>query len=51
MVHCYDADASSFVDSLGCQNKFSVNNRFDVKENVEHALDFVLHLSHHFWSW
>jgi hypothetical protein len=27
-----------------------VNNPFDVKENDDHALDFALHLSHHFQS-
>jgi hypothetical protein len=30
---------------LDCQGEFFVNNRFDVKENYEHALEFALHLS------
>jgi hypothetical protein len=37
------------IDCLDFENEcFFVNNPFDVKENYEHALDFVLHLSHPF---
>jgi hypothetical protein len=38
------------IDCLACEDKFLVNNPFDVKENYEHALDFVLHLSRIFLS-
>jgi hypothetical protein len=30
------------IDCLACQDEFFVNNPLDVKENVEHALDFDL---------
>jgi hypothetical protein len=33
---------------LAYQDKFFVNNPLDVKENDEHALEFVLHLSRFF---
>jgi hypothetical protein len=33
------------IDCLACQDKFFVNNLLDVKENYEHALEFVFHLS------
>jgi hypothetical protein len=33
------------IDSLVCQDEFFVNNPLDVKENDEHALGFVIHLS------
>jgi hypothetical protein len=30
---------------LACQEEFCLNNPLDVNENVEHALDFALHLT------
>jgi hypothetical protein len=30
---------------FACQDKFSLNDPFDVEENDEHAIDFPLHLS------
>jgi hypothetical protein len=33
------------IDSLACQDEFFVIFPFEVNENDEHALDFVLHLS------
>jgi hypothetical protein len=33
---------------LACQDEFLVNKPLPAKENDEHALDFVLHLSHFF---
>jgi hypothetical protein len=35
---------------LACQDEFLVNNTFDVKENYDHALDFVLRLPRSFRS-
>jgi hypothetical protein len=34
------------IDCLACTDKFFMNNHLDVKENDEHALDFILHLYH-----
>jgi hypothetical protein len=39
------------IDLLACQDKLFMNNPLDIKENVEHALDFAVHLSHFFRSW
>jgi hypothetical protein len=57
MVRCLDATASSFIakvvcgiDCLACQDDFFVNNPLDVKENYEHALNFVLHLTRLFFG-
>jgi hypothetical protein len=47
MVHCNDATANSFVATVVCGIDCLVfqNNLLEVKENDEHAFDFVLHLS------
>jgi hypothetical protein len=34
--------------TLTCQNEFLVNNRLDVKEDDESALDFAFYLSRYF---
>jgi hypothetical protein len=36
------------INCSACLEAFFVYNPLDVKENVEHALDFALHLSHFF---
>jgi hypothetical protein len=41
---------SSLCNGLACQDEFFVNIPHDVKENDEHALNFVLHLSRLFQS-
>jgi hypothetical protein len=47
-----DITVVSGIDCLACQDEFLVNNSRDVKENYEHALDFILHLSHRSrWGW
>jgi hypothetical protein len=33
------------LECLACQDELFVNNLFAVEENLEHALEFVLHLS------
>jgi hypothetical protein len=38
------------INCLACQDELFVNNLFAVKENVEHALEFALHLSRLFQS-
>jgi hypothetical protein len=56
--HAVDAKCNRSMQNwrFGRQDEFFVNNPLDVKENDEHALDFVLHLSHRFrsvlnWAW
>jgi hypothetical protein len=38
------------LDCLACQDEFFMNSLLNVKENNEHALDFVLDLSCLLWS-
>jgi hypothetical protein len=41
----YNVTAGCGTNRLACQDEFFVNNNLDIKQNDEHTLHFVLHLS------
>jgi hypothetical protein len=47
-LHAVNVKHHTGIDCLVYQDKFSVHNPLDIKENDEHAPDRALHLSHFF---
>jgi hypothetical protein len=48
-THFHAVTAVCGIDCLVCQDEFFVNNPLDIEENVEHGLEFAVHLSHLFF--